>query len=185
MVIRDNVQISRLWRKMTHSGARAFAWVFCAAWLSVGGLTAAPYAQPGQAIQSGHEWAVRPVIMAGLCGDDAEPCPASESRPYVTRPAHAPRWEPEPAPYAYEGRTVIHAKPDCVEERPIVRTRIVQETVAPERSPETYEEPCGIRCWYKRLRAGYCGRGCDYYRFRMTQFPEGRLGADRVRVACR
>lgn len=25
---------------------------------------------------------------------------------------------------------------------------------------------CGVRCWYKRLTSGYCGRGCEYYLYR-------------------
>jgi hypothetical protein len=79
-------------------------------------------------------------------------------------------------------------KPDCVQERYAAHTEVVIERpVIREtyRSVETYDEPCGVRCWYKRLRAGYCGRGCDYYRFRMTQFPEGRLRHRRTQVACR
>jgi hypothetical protein len=26
---------------------------------------------------------------------------------------------------------------------------------------------CGVRCWYKRLTSGYCGRGCEYYLYRI------------------
>ncbi len=64
------------------------------------------------------------------------------------------------------------------------RTRCMKPP--PSTAPrETYDEPCGVKCWYWRLRAGYCGRGCDYYRFRMTQFREGPLGPHRVHVACR
>jgi hypothetical protein len=36
-------------------------------------------------------------------------------------------------------------------------------------------DSCGIRCWYWRLRHGYCGPGCAYYRFRMYHF-EGKPG---------
>jgi hypothetical protein len=38
--------------------------------------------------------------------------------------------------------------------------------------PEPYfydpyrEYTCGVRCWYKRLTSGYCGRGCEYYLYR-------------------
>lgn len=38
---------------------------------------------------------------------------------------------------------------------------------------------CGIRCWYWRLRHGYCGPGCDYYRYRMHHY-----GKDRSQYAC-
>lgn len=185
MVIWDNAEIRRFWRKIVPSGRQALVWMVCAVSFSAGGALAAPYAQPGHALQSWREWAARPVIRAGLCAEDGEPCPAYEPSPYATRPAPTRRWEPEPAPYRYEERAVIHAKPDCVEERYAAHTYAVREPAVPRRSEETYEEPCGIKCWYKRLRAGYCGRGCDYYRFRMTQFPEGKLGGGRVRVACR
>lgn len=32
---------------------------------------------------------------------------------------------------------------------------------------------CGIRCWYWRLRHGYCGPGCNYYRYRMHHYEKG------------
>jgi hypothetical protein len=182
MVIRDNAGIRRFWQKISKSGRQALVWMVCAVSVSAGDALAAPYAQPGQAFQSWHERALAPVIRAGLCGENGEPCPAYEPSPYAARPAHASRWEPEP--YLHEEKAVVHAKPDCVEERYAARAYPVHETAVTYRSAETYEEPCGIRCWYKRLRAGYCGRGCDYYRFRMTQVPEGRRG-DRVQVACR
>jgi hypothetical protein len=31
-------------------------------------------------------------------------------------------------------------------------------------------DSCGIRCWYWRLRHGYCGPGCVYYLYRMYQW---------------
>lgn len=172
MVIRDNSGIRCFRRRVANSARQAIVWVICAMCLSAGSALAAPYAQPGQAFHSWHEWAAWPVMRAGY-----------EPSPYAARPVHARRWEPEPAPYTYEP-AVSHAKPDCAEEHPVVQTNAVQETGV-HRSPETYEEPCGVRCWYARLRAGYCGRGCDYYRFRMTRFPEGPLGQERVHVACR
>ena len=182
MVIRDNAEIRRFWRKIANAGRQALALMVCAVSLSAGGAFAAPYAQPGEAFRSWDEWAARPVIKAGLCGDGVEPCPAYEPRPYA-RPAHARRWEPEP--YIHDDRRVIIEKPDCAEEPHLVQTHVVRETVLPHPPAELDDDVCGIKCWYKRLRAGYCGRGCDYYRFRMTQFPEGRLDTDRVRVACR
>jgi hypothetical protein len=171
MVIRDNSGIRRFWRKITHSGGQMLVWIGYAICFSAGSAPATPYAQPGQEFQR-HQWSVRPMIRAGY-----------EPSPYADRHVHARRWEPEAVPYIHQP-AVSYGKPDCVEEhRPVVRTHAVHETIV--REPETYEEPCGIKCWFYRLRAGYCGRGCDYYRFRMTQFPEGWLGGDRVRVACR
>jgi hypothetical protein len=35
-------------------------------------------------------------------------------------------------------------------------------------------DACGIRCWYWRLRHGYCGPGCEYYRYRMYEYGRGR-----------
>ena len=35
-------------------------------------------------------------------------------------------------------------------------------------------DACGIRCWYWRLRHGYCGPGCAYYRYRMYEYGRGR-----------
>ena len=175
MVVRDNSGIRRFWQKFAHSGMRALVCMVWAICFGAGSAQAAPYATPGPAFQSWHEWVARPVIRAGY-----------EPGPYAARPVHARRWEPEPVPYAHEP-AVSHAKPDCVEEHPVVRAHAdaVHETAAIDRSPETYDEPCGVKCWYWRLRAGYCGRGCDYYRFRMTQFREGPLGPHRVHVACR
>ena len=161
MVIRDNAKFRRFWRKIVPSGRQALVWLVCATSFSAWGALAVPHALPGQALQSWHEWAARPVIRAGLCTEDDEPCPAYEPNPNKTRPVHARRWEPEP--YRYEERAVIPPKPDCVEERYAAHTHAVREIAVPRHSEETYEEPCGIRCWYKRLRAGYCGRGCDYY----------------------
>lgn len=28
------------------------------------------------------------------------------------------------------------------------------------------ESYCGSLCWYRRLKSGYCGHGCDYYQYR-------------------
>jgi hypothetical protein len=45
--------------------------------------------------------------------------------------------------------------------------------------PEPYDyDPyrgygCGVRCWYKRLTSGYCGRGCEYYLYRTGRSRHG------------
>lgn len=179
-MIRDNSEIHRIWQKIARSAGQALVWMACAVCFSAGSALAAPHAQPGPAFKSWLAWTARPVIRAGLCAEDGEPC-AYRPGPYAGRPVQARRREPEP--HVYEP-AAGDPRPDCAE-RPVVQTHAVRETITHERSPETYEEPCGVKCWYARLRAGYCGRGCDYYRFRMTQFPEGRLDSDRVQVACR
>ena len=172
MVIPDNSGIRRFWQNIECSGRKALVWMMCALSLSAGSALAAPDAQPGQAFQSWHKFAAPPVIRAGY-----------EPSPYAVRPVHARRLEPGPGPYIHEPQ-VSDAKLDCVEEHSVVRTHTVRDTTI-NRSPITYEEPCGVKCWYARLREGYCGRGCDYYRFRMTRFPEGPLNSGRAQVACR
>jgi hypothetical protein len=184
MMIRDKAEIFRFWLRIAKSGGQALVWIVCALSWNAGDAIAAPQAPPGLAFPSWQAWAEQPVIRAGLCEEDGEPCPAYEHSPYAARRAHARRWEPAPEPYIEEP-TVVDPKPDCVEERYAAHTYIASGPTLLPRSEKVYDEPCGIKCWYDRLRAGYCGRGCDYYRFRMTEFPEGRLGGDRVRVACR
>ena len=188
MVIASIAEIRRLGRAIAHSCKQALVCIACALSLGAGGAVAAPYAQPGEAFRAAHDWALPPLVRVGLCGSDDDPCPAYERAP-VSRSVHTRRRDPEPDLPLYEERiveerVVAQPVPDCVEERVAVRTHVVQETTVPLRT-ETYDEPCGVRCWYKRLRAGYCGRGCDYYRFRMTEFPAGPLGRNRVQVACR
>ncbi len=43
-------------------------------------------------------------------------------------------------------------------------------------------DSCGIRCWYWRLRHGYCGPGCEYYRYRMYNW--GKQNYHQPRYAC-
>jgi hypothetical protein len=35
------------------------------------------------------------------------------------------------------------------------------------------DEKCGFLCWYRRIRAGYCGHGCDWYRERVSFYGSG------------
>jgi hypothetical protein len=52
--------------------------------------------------------------------------------------------------------------------------------------PDPYAEAdppnCGIRCWYWRLRRGYCGPGCEYYAYRLHR---DRHYFRKYRYACR
>jgi hypothetical protein len=183
MMIRGKVQFFRFWHDVARVGSSALFCALCALACSAGGAIAVPYAQPGLGVPSLQSDAARPVIRAGLCGEGRDPCPAYEPSPYAAAPDRARRWQPAPEPYPVE-HTVVEAKPDCAEARYAAHPYTAYDASIFHRPRVTYEEPCGIKCWYQRLRAGYCGRGCDYYRFRMTQFPEGRLG-DEVQVACR
>jgi hypothetical protein len=181
MVIRDNAEIYWVWRKRANADARLL-WMVFAAFLNIGAAQALPVAQPGQGAQSAQDGAAHGVIRTGFCPED-EPCPVQD--PAFYPPRHVRRSDPEPGPYRRQEPDIVRATPDCAEERYAVQTHVTHEAAEPRRSAEPYDEPCGVKCWYHRLRAGYCGRGCDYYRFRMTQFPEGRLGDDQLRLACR
>ena len=57
-----------------------------------------------------------------------------------------------------------------------------------DRPPPSYfpsyrppQEECGIRCTYGRLRNGFCGPGCDWYRFRMYEYRQGNYPPRRCR----
>lgn len=43
---------------------------------------------------------------------------------------------------------------------------------------------CGIRCWYWRLRHGYCGPGCEWYRYWANE-RKSPPGPRHARHACR
>lgn len=119
------------------------------------------------------------LVRTGLC-PDGRPCADADEAGYTVTPGHGPRWEQEQPYYLPEA-----ADDDCVEDRHAARAFPVRTPPPPRFGNSVYEEPCGIRCWYRRLREGYCGRGCDYYRFRMTAFPEGNFSRPTRRVACR
>ena len=68
--------------------------------------------------------------------------------------------------------------------------------LAPDNCPETEVERlrgnpsgCGIRCWYWRLRHGYCGPGCEYYGYRLGRSEDASgppfVAAPRPRHSCR
>ena len=62
----------------------------------------------------------------------------------------------------------VHSEPhivtECEEGYEIVE-------VHPLPTPYHYDpyrrDPCGVRCWYRRLTSGYCGHGCEYYLYRI------------------
>lgn len=63
-----------------------------------------------------------------------------------------------------------HVAPPPCEKATLVEKRHVESS-----SERSFDTSCGIRCWYWRLRKGYCGRGCDYYQFRAYDYPYGQL----------
>lgn len=133
-------------------------------------------AVPGPGAYAAANAAGLPLLQVRQCAD-GRPCPD-----YVDAPV--PREYPvgydrDPPPYPPQDHE------DCIEDPHAARLYPVRTPPAPYYGDPMREEPCGIRCWYQRLRAGYCGRGCDYYRYRMTAFPEGHLGDGPRRVACR
>lgn len=109
----------------------------------------------------------------GPCEDDGYPPPDYPDDRRAYYPAHPPAGDP------------VQYGEDCPEEKPARRAYAAHPPLD-HREPVYWDDHCGVRCWYQRLRAGYCGRGCDYYRFRLTEFPEGKLGPrDHRRLACR
>lgn len=89
-------------------------------------------------------------------------CPATvtEEHVYVSPPRHY-----QDGPYEE-----IDAGPP-----PCQKATLIEENQTVNTSERSYDTACGIRCWYWRLREGYCGRGCDYYQFRAYDYPYGQL----------
>lgn len=116
-----------------------------------------------------------PTVPRAAAYCDREPCPDDEppSRPYKVGPPVEVPCEETPLPRVYTYR----ADPPggYVERRGYVEEEVARD-----------ERFCGVRCWYQRIREGHCGRGCDYYMFRLRHFPSGRFGDHgHRRVACR
>lgn len=66
--------------------------------------------------------------------------------------------------YARPERNRAHTVTECEEGYEIVEVYPVPE---PYHSEPYRNERCGVRCWYRRLTSGYCGRGCEYYLYRL------------------
>jgi hypothetical protein len=107
-----------------------------------------------------------------------EPCPDCadcdpEIEPYPARPARRAPVYDDPIAREIE-RIEPVADPDCETDSYVERRRTSSDNAG----------MCGIRCWYWRLRNGYCGPGCEYYNYRM--FRHNAPGGSRVaRHACR
>lgn len=165
---------------MAGSGMLIVISVMCALCWDAGVGFAAPYAQHGQAVADWRASVGIPVIRVGRCADGA-PCPGYR---HSDRQDYAGRWDPAPERYADDRPAIPPPPADCVQD-PYVAQGYTAAPVPPPPVVDQYGEFCGIKCWYNRLREGYCGRGCDYYRFRMTRFPEGPLYQGSARVTCR
>jgi hypothetical protein len=123
------------------------------------------------------------LLRVGFCPDGSYGCPA-----YVPpeRPPreHVSRWDPAPGPYDHA--EPVEELPPCDDERYASRAYDKHALPPREHYDRRYDATCGIACWFARLRAGYCGRGCDYYHYRFYEYPEGKLyGHGRRRLACR
>lgn len=130
-------------------GAALFAGLLAAsAPLSAAPLTVFGTGSAGPAISA-------PLAMP-VTGGCREGCADCNDCPTVIDivPYPAP---PHDDPIAREIQNFPPAPTDPCADRPIIRGRRASHDA----------DACGIRCWYWRLRHGYCGPGCEYYRYRL------------------
>jgi hypothetical protein len=186
-MVRQSTLIRRVKRFAFHRRAYRFLLAACLALAPAGGAGAGGTAPViGAAGASIGADAGTLLLRAGLCADGSYDCPDYvPARDYPPRD-HANRWAPPPGHYEPEGH--YEEQPPCEEPEPRYAAHSFVEHVDPP--PHLHEGDwdalCGVRCWYRRLRAGYCGRGCDYYRYRLNEHPEGILLArGERRLACR
>lgn len=135
--------------------------------------------------------AAGPGAFAGLCADGRPGCPDYEPEPQYALPARKNDVHAARQPRHYEP-AADETLPPCEEKQYAaygVQRYEPQPYVSPEPQGPIYhdvKEWCGIGCWYRRLTSGYCGRGCDYYLYRLNKFPEGALPKyNHKKVACR
>lgn len=134
------------------------------------------------------------LIRVGVCSDGSYGCSDHVRRPPPPPDPHVSRWERYPGPPAeptysrdgYDLPSHIEPLPPCEPVEYASRGYARDALPPPEPYMDYGEDYCGVRCWYRRLKAGYCGRGCDYYRYRLHAYPTGslrRYGSNRF--ACR
>jgi hypothetical protein len=132
-----------------------------------------------------------PGAYAGLCADGRPGCPDYQQEPQYALPAHA-NYAGAAPPRHYEP-AAQETLPPC-DEKQYAAYSFQRFEPKPYEAPEPYhpydaetvKEWCGIGCWYRRLTSGYCGRGCDYYFYRLNKFPEGTLPKyNQKKLACR
>lgn len=132
-----------------------------------------------------------PGAYAGLCPDGRPGCPDHRPDPQYALPAQA--YTAPDAPPRYYQPAASETLPPC-DEKQYAAYGFQQYAPKPYEAPEphgpyvteTVKEWCGVGCWYRRLTSGFCGRGCDYYLYRLNKFPEGTLPKyHHKKVACR
>jgi hypothetical protein len=140
-------------------GLRIGAAILLAALLFTNAVAALPLGAPAHRAPAASQSILQPVRGGGC----KEPCPDC--------PDCIPEIDITPGPYPAPSR----AYPD--RDDPIghaIKRLEPSPLLAPDSCPDEGDPQrgeassgCGIRCWYWRLRYGYCGPGCDYYRFRL------------------
>lgn len=153
---------------------RSVLLTLCAAAIQTAEANALTAASPVAGLAAAATEAGPSALQRAAYCERGRPCPDDEpeSRPYkVGPPVEVPCDEaPMPRVYAYRA----DPPQGYVERRGYEEEEVREERV------------CGVRCWYRRIREGHCGRGCDYYLFRLRHFPSGRFGVhSERRVACR
>jgi hypothetical protein len=156
--------------RLPNRGAKPFlrqrvANAVLAAALAATALASAAFALPGNPALGKAETEATLIqpVRGGACQDSCPDCAGCPTEIDIT-----------PGPYHQRGREdpIGHA----------IKRLEPSPLLAPDSCPETGAERrgdassgCGIRCWYWRLRYGYCGPGCDYYRYRLgsrERFPD-------------
>ncbi|HEY7646495.1 MAG TPA: hypothetical protein VH858_15755 [Hyphomicrobiales bacterium] len=186
-MIRSPAAFRAIFIKSAVAGGLALLVVAAVAAAQPGAALALPGAVPAAALERTAEaGAGLPVIRTAGCRDGGSPCLDDGPPPYEPPRGRVSRWEPAPERHGGPYEPAVQEEP-CLEDRRPSRNYVYHAPAPPPlRGYEGYEERwCGVRCWYRRLREGYCGRGCDYYRFRLTEFPEGKLSNYRRRYACK
>lgn len=111
-------------------------------------------------------------MQAGYCEGDYDCEAPGKSAQY-----HAPGGEYDQhydkGWYAKPDRTERHVTTDCVEEYEVVEVLPIPEPY--DYNPHS-DYRCGVRCWYRRLTSGYCGRGCEYYLYRVGKSRQNCSG---------
>jgi hypothetical protein len=116
-------------------------------------LAAAPMAR----ISGGGDMNV--TLARGACGEASSHAPYRDWRPR----RHSHEGEDCVPPADFRRRAYDDYPP---------RARIddrLDDYPPPRRRDERADPPppyCDAGCWFRRMKAGYCGHGCEYYRYR-------------------
>ncbi len=136
-------------------------WAWCLALVLAAGVLSSPLASaapiPAETFAAA---GASPLTPVGACAEPDD-CPTEID---IAPPYPAPNYRDDPIAREIEKLGPPPAYP-CEDEKVVHGRRA---------SPDA--DACGIRCWYWRLRHGYCGPGCAYYKYRFYSFPEGKPG---------